>query len=99
MERIKTYREFWPLYLSEHRRAGNRVMHFSGTSLAILLLAAALWRHEPNLIPLAVVVGYGFAWVGHFAIEKNRPATLRYPLWSLISEFRLWALMLSGRKF
>lgn len=93
----RTYRDFWPYYLGEHRLRGTRRLHFLGTALALLLLAAAAFLADWRLIPVAIVAGYAFAWTGHAFIERNRPATFTYPLWSLISDFRMFGLWLAGR--
>jgi len=92
-----SYREFWPVYLRAHSRAGNRYLHVIGTSLGILLLAGAAGAGDWRLIPAAIAVGYAFAWAGHFFVEGNRPATFGHPLWSLISDFRMFGLALTGR--
>ncbi len=93
----KSYSEFWPHYLREHAKQGTRQVHYAGTALvlacALLLALTGNWWWL-LAIPLA---GYGFAWFGHFAIEHNRPATFAYPLWSLISDFRMFFLAISGR--
>lgn len=96
-DRIKTYAEFWPYYLAEHARPATRSLHFLGTGLAIVLLAAAIVLAEPWLIAAAVVSGYAFAWIGHAFVEHNRPATFTHPLWSLVSDFRMFGLWVSGR--
>lgn len=93
---LKTFEEFWPHYLGEHRHPVNRALHFTGTSLVYVIAAVAIAR-SPWLLLLAPVVGYGFAWVGHFVVERNRPATFTYPLWSLRGDFRMHARMLTGR--
>ena len=95
--RPATYAEFWPVYLRAHRRPATRLLHYLGTSAALALLLAALLAGPWWLLLLAVVVGYGFAWAGHFAVEGNRPATFGHPLWSLASDLRMLALWASGR--
>lgn len=95
--RIATYPQFWHYYLREHARPATRAWHYFGTSLTIVCLLAAVALRQPWLLLAAAVVGYAPAWIGHFAVEKNKPATFRYPLWSLYSDFRMLAAWLSGR--
>lgn len=95
--RIATYPQFWQFYLREHAQPATRAWHYLGTSLTIICLLAALGWSQPWLLLAAVVVGYAPAWIGHFTVEKNKPATFRYPLWSLYSDFRMFAAWLSGR--
>ncbi len=95
--RADSYGEFWPHYLAEHSRPGNRVLHLFGTGLALLLLGAAVLAWDWRLLPAAVLAGYAFAWSGHALIERNRPATFTHPAWSLFSDFRMFALGLTGR--
>jgi hypothetical protein len=95
--RIPDFEQFWPFYVSQHSRSGTRALHFVGTTLALLLALSALVGSRPFVWPWALVAGYGFAWIGHFFIEKNRPATFQYPLWSLRGDFRMYGLMWRGR--
>lgn len=92
-----SYRDFWPHYLAEHARPGNRGLHFAGTALGIGTLFAGGVTGVWWLFVLAPVLAYGLAWIGHFAVERNRPATFRYPLWSLVSDLRMLALWFAGR--
>lgn len=97
-ERITNYRDFYRFYLTEHRNKTSRILHFKGASLVFVLLSLATfngWGWEWFFLPL---VGYGFAWPGHAFFEKNKPATFKYPFWSLISDFKLFFEILFGRK-
>jgi hypothetical protein len=95
--RIATYAEFWPYYLGEHSRPVTRGLHFLGTSLAVLALVAAIAAQAWWFLLVAVICGYLFAWISHFFIEHNKPATFTYPLWSLYSDFRMLAFWGTGR--
>ncbi|MBB4284512.1 DUF962 domain-containing protein [Roseospira goensis] len=92
-----SFEAFWPFYLSQHARPGTRRLHLIGTAVAVYFLARALIALEPVSLGLAVVAGYGFAWLGHAAVERNRPATFSYPLWSLAGDFRMFFLWCAGR--
>ncbi len=95
-KRIESFDEFWPFYVREHKSKLNRQLHFAGTSLALACLAGAVLGKQRWLLLAAPVVGYGPAWIGHFLIEKNRPATFKHPLWSLQADFVMWGKMLAG---
>ena len=96
-ERFATFREFYPFYLSEHRNATCRKLHFAGTTLVLLLLAAAIATQTWWLLWLVPLAGYGFAWVGHFAFEKNRPATFKYPGYSFAGDWVMYWQLLTGK--
>jgi len=91
-----TFREFYPFYLSEHANGTSRRLHFAGTSIALALLIAAVATQTWWLAAVALVQGYAFAWVGHFFFEHNKPATFRYPRFSLMGDWRLWWEILTG---
>jgi len=94
---FRSFEEFWPYYVSEHSVPACRTLHFIGTTLALFVLIAALMIGNYWLLLAVPVVGYGLAWVGHFFIEKNRPATFKYPLWSLFGDVKMYGLILTGR--
>ena len=96
-ERFDSFAEFYPYYLSEHSDRTCRRLHFIGTALVILTLIVAVASDRYALLWLVPVLGYGFAWAGHFFFEKNRPATFRYPLYSLIGDFVMFRDILVGR--
>jgi hypothetical protein len=95
-QRYQSFAEFWPFYVREHSVPACRALHFVGSALAVAVLVAAI-LYSPWLLVAVPIVGYGFAWIGHFMIEKNRPASFKYPLWSFIADWKMWALMLTGR--
>ena len=87
---FRTFAEFYSFYLTEHRHPVSRALHFSGTWGAVICLVALIVTGEAWFLLGALFCGYSFAWLGHFRFEHNRPATLRYPFYSLASDFRMW---------
>ncbi len=94
---FRNFEEFYPFYLGEHADRTSRRLHVIGTSAAVLQMLAAVLMREPLLLLSALVTGYGFAWVGHYLFEKNRPATFKHPLYSLRGDFRMAREVFSGR--
>jgi hypothetical protein len=98
MERIKKYSEFYAFYLTEHSNKTSRILHFTGTFLFFLFLIYINITKQWTIWWILPLIGYGFAWVGHFFFEKNKPATFKYPFWSLISDFKLFFELLIGKQ-
>lgn len=97
MKKYQSFETFWPFYLGEHSLPSTRWVHFVGTTIALLNLITAIVTLSPAYILSGLFSGYFFAWVSHFFIEKNRPATFTYPAWSFIADWRMWALMATGK--
>lgn len=95
--RIQSFEEFWPFYLGEHRKPATRTLHFIGSTIALFVVAAGIATGQYSLIALGLLPGYGFAWFSHFFVEKNKPASFSYPLWSFIADWKMWAFILTGR--
>ena len=92
-----TYPEFWRRYLAAHSDPRTRGMHYLGTSLAAAAIAAAAIERDWRWLAAAPIAGYALAWLGHYKFEHNRPETFGHPVWSLVSDFRMFGLFLSGR--
>ena len=96
-DRKSTYQEFWPFYLQEHAHPRTRHIHYIGTALVIAIAVVAISLQKWVWLFAMPVAGYFFAWVSHAFVERNRPATFTHPLWSLISDFRMFFFWISGR--
>ena len=94
---IDSYAAFWGHYLREHGRPATRAAHYAGTAGGLLLLVLALASANWWLAAAVPLVGYGFAWIAHAALEGNRPATFAHPFWSLVSDLRMLGLFATGR--
>lgn len=100
MPAYASFADFYPYYLREHQQRGTRILHFIGTSLFLVGVGLALVWSRPLLVLAGVVAAYGFAWVGHFFVEHNRPATFQHPWLSLRGDFQLyWDLLRGKEKF
>jgi len=95
--RFRRFAEFYPFYLAEHSNRVCRLLHVVGTMLVIVTVLLAIWTRNGWWLLAAPVAGYGFAWIGHFVFEKNRPATFRYPWYSLLGDLALFRDVLIGR--
>jgi hypothetical protein len=97
MSKPASFAEFWPYYLREHSRPRTRALHYVGTSLVVVIAIVAIVTARWWWLAALPVAGYAFAWLAHFAVEHNRPATFTHPWWSLAADFKMWALWLTGR--
>jgi hypothetical protein len=92
-----SFTEFWPHYVAEHSQPATRLLHLVGTTIALGVAAYFVATGRWWLFPLALIPGYGAAWISHFFIEKNKPATFQYPLWSFLGDYKMIWMMLTGR--
>jgi hypothetical protein len=97
MPRFTRFRDFYPYYLSQHRDPTCRRLHVVGTFLVLLLAGTAAVTGSWRLLLVMPAVGYGLAWIGHFAFERNQPATFRHPWYSLLGDLALFRDVLLGR--
>ena len=98
MREFKSFATFYPYYLSEHQNKTCRALHFTGTTLFFVFLMGSFLFHNLSLLILCPIAGYGFAWVGHFFFERNKPATFQYPLYSLMGDFKMYFEILAGKE-
>ncbi|MDQ3229159.1 MAG: DUF962 domain-containing protein [Pseudomonadota bacterium] len=97
MKRFASFREFYPFYLSEHSNRVSRRLHFIGCCGVLVLLMVALAQRDLRWLLAALLCGYGFAWIGHFVFEKNRPATFKHPLYSFVGDWVMFKDILTGK--
>jgi hypothetical protein len=97
LESVKSFAEFYPIYLREHGNRTCRRLHFIGSTLVLVCMAMLIATGRPQYLLYALLCGYGFAWVGHFVFEKNKPATFKRPLYSLMGDWVMYRDMLIGR--
>ncbi len=95
--KYQSFAEFYPFYLSQHANRVCRALHFVGSGLVLLVVAYALWSGQLLLLLLTPVIGYGFAWIGHYVFEKNIPATFTYPVYSFIGDWVMFKDILLGK--
>jgi hypothetical protein len=97
MSGYPSFGEFYPFYLSEHGDRINRRLHFIGSTLVVAAVLLVVLTGQLRWLWLAPLAGYGFAWVGHYVYEKNRPATFKHPLYSLLGDWVMYGQMLRGK--
>jgi len=96
-KRFKSFAEFYPFYLSEHSNPINRRLHFFGCVLVIVILLYTVFTQTWLALIALPMVGYGFAWIGHYFVEKNRPATFTYPLYSFMGDWVMFKDIITGK--
>jgi len=96
-KQYKNFKDFYPYYLSEHSNKTCRYLHVIGTTIIIVVCAYSLFTQKFKLLFLTPIIGYGFAWIGHYFFEKNRPATFTYPLYSFIGDWVMWWQTITGK--
>jgi len=94
---FSSFEDYFPFYVGQHSRPQTRWLHFAGVHLGVMVASAALVARRPAGVLALPVVGYGLAWYGHLAVERNRPASFGHPLWSLRGDLRMIAMMWQGR--
>jgi hypothetical protein len=94
---IESFADFWPYYVGAHRNPRNRALHYLGTSSAVAMFTSGLLTANPWFLLAAPLVGYGPAWIGHFLVEGNKPATFGYARYSLMADFKMLGLALQGK--
>ena len=96
-DRFSSFSKFYPYYLAEHSKKGTKILHFIGTSLVICFLSIFCFTQKISWLLLCPVLGYGFAWSGHYFFEKNTPAAFKNPLYAKISDWIMFKDILLGR--
>lgn len=95
-ERFTSFSEFWPFYVCEHSAPATRILHFAGTATIVPFAVTAI-LYSPWFVLATPFSAYGFAWIAHLFVERNRPATFTHPVWSLMGDFRMFVLMCAGQ--
>lgn len=96
-KKFESFSEFYPFYLSQHGDRPNRRLHFTGLLTALVILAIAIIFQKWVLLILLPIFGYGFSWIGHFFFERNKPATFKYPLYSIMGDIVMFKDILLGK--
>jgi hypothetical protein len=94
---LRSFAEFYPFYLGEHRNPACRRLHFVGSSLSLICIGLLVWTGRPYWLLIGLLCGYGFAWVGHFGFEKNKPASFKRPLYSFCGDWVMYRDIWTGK--
>ena len=97
MKPYKTYQDFFLFYLNEHSKPLTRAFHYVGTTIALTCIAFFVVTFNAWFLLTGLITAYGMAWISHFTIEHNKPATFTYPVWSYIADHHMLLLALTGR--
>tara|TARA_B110000116_G_C16635420_1_gene490339 strand:- start:383 stop:694 length:312 start_codon:yes stop_codon:yes gene_type:complete len=95
--KFNSFKEFYPFYLSEHSKHLNKLLHFVGSLGVLGIISYSLINNNSKILYFAPLCGYGFAWIGHFFIENNKPATFKYPIYSFMGDWVMFKDILSGK--
>ena len=95
--KFTSFKDFYPYYLSEHKLKINKILHVLGSMCALMFLIFAIYLKQYKLVPVSLLIGYFFAWIGHFIFEKNKPATFKYPLYSFIGDWVMLKDIFTGK--
>ena len=95
--KFNSFKEFYPFYLSEHSKKSTKILHMIGSIAVIYILIYSINNQDWNKLYYLPIIGYGFAWIGHFFFEKNKPATFKYPLYSFIGDWVMLKDILIGK--
>ena len=95
--KFNSFKEFYPFYLSEHSNNTNKILHAIGSIGVLCIVLYSLLNLNLKILYLAPICGYGFAWVGHFFLEKNKPATFQYPIYSFIGDWVMLKDIILGK--
>lgn len=96
-DRIKNYKDFYPYYLSQHSKMLTKLFHFAGVLLVIFVIFFVIWSGKERFFWYLPIFGFGLSAFSHYVFEKNVPTTFKYPLWTLISDFRMSFELVTGK--
>jgi hypothetical protein len=96
-KRFNSFVEFYPVYLAMHDHPINRGLHVVGNLLALATLVFAVVARSWPLLLAVPLLGNGFAWVGHYRFQRNRPGVFTYPFYGCLGSWVMTWEVLLGR--